>query len=123
VNEVISLIICNNAASPAKVCPDIITGEGIKTFYEGHTSLTHSFQTNSKVQFLSLVLYFYYACMSIKYYYSFYKIIKFFNVFVILCDFYFFGVHVCVSMLITRFVQCFFYSMVLKFVFESFILS
>lgn len=101
-NELISLIICNNAAKPAKVCPDIIAGEGIKTFYESHTSLTHSFQTNSKLQILSLVLHFYYACMSIKYYYSFYKMIKCFNVFEILCDFFYF-LFFMVCMLITRF--------------------
>ena len=84
VNELLSLVTCNNAASPAEVCPDINGGEGIKTFYESHTSLTHSFQTNSK-----LVLYFYYACMSIKYYYSFSKMMKCSNVFEILCDSFF----------------------------------
>jgi hypothetical protein len=37
-----SLIICN-AASPARVFPAIGgAGEGIKTFYESHTSFTHS---------------------------------------------------------------------------------
>jgi len=44
--------ICN-AALPEKACPVIGTGEGIETFYESYTSLTHSCHSNSKFRFLS----------------------------------------------------------------------
>lgn len=45
-NSLVIIGIGNNAASPEKkVSPSISSEEGIKPFYQSHTSFTHSFQT------------------------------------------------------------------------------